>query len=112
MRTLVLAAALSAATLGGCTTYSDYYDDDYDYARAYRTGNYYPYVLNDDDVIYRGSDGRYYCKRRDGTVGLVVGAGAGALIGSAISRGALGTILGAVAGGAIGRSVDRGMSCE
>lgn len=113
MRTFMIAAALSTATLGGCATY-DYYDD-YDYARAYHAGNYDPYVLGYNDTIYRGSDGRYYCKRRDGTVGLVVGAGVGALLGSAIAprgSGTLGAILGAAAGGAIGYSAERGLSCQ
>lgn len=113
MRTLMLAAALSAATLTGCTTY-DYYDD-YDYARAYRSGTYEPYALGYDDTVYRGSDGRYYCKRRDGTVGLVVGAGVGALLGDAIAprgSGTLGAILGAAAGGAIGYSAERNLSCR
>jgi hypothetical protein len=111
MRGLILAVALSAGTLAGCTTYGDYYDD-YDYSRMYRSGTYEPYTLGYNDEVYRGSDGRYYCKRRDGTVGLVVGAGVGALIGSAVSHGTLGTILGAAAGGAVGYSAERSMSCQ
>jgi len=111
MRGLILAAALSAGTLAGCTTYGDYYDD-YDYARNYRSGYYEPYMLGSNDVVYRGSDGRYYCRRHNGTVGLVVGAGVGALIGSAVSHGTLGTILGAAAGGAVGYSADRSLSCQ
>jgi outer membrane protein with glycine zipper len=114
MRSFILAAALSTATLTACTTYGGYYDD-YDYARAYRTSAYEPYSLGYNDVIYRGSDGRYYCRRHDGTVGLVVGAGVGALLGSAIAprgSGTLGAILGATAGGAIGYSADRNLSCD
>jgi len=111
MRGLILAAALSAGTLAGCTTYGDYYDD-YDYARAYHSGYYEPYTLGYNDLVYRGSEGLYYCRRHDGTVGLVVGAGAGALIGSAVTHGTLGTILGAAAGGAIGYSAERSMSCQ
>ena len=114
MRGLILAAALSAGTLAGCTTYGDYYDD-YDYARMYHSGYYEPYTLGYNDTIYRGEDGRYYCRRHDGTVGLVVGAGVGALLGSAIAphgSGTLGAILGATAGGAIGYSADRGLSCQ
>jgi len=64
-----------------------------------------------NDRVYRGNDGRYYCRRSDGTTGLIIGAGAGALLGNALSNGnsgLLGTVLGGLAGGAIGRSVDRG----
>ena len=113
MRKTIL-AALSAASLTACTTYGDRYHGD-DYARDYRAGTYDPYVMSYDDTIYRGSDGRYYCKRRDGTVGLVIGAGVGALLGNAIApRGSktLGAILGATAGGAVGYSSDRQVSCQ
>ena len=83
-----------------------YYADDY-----YRDGRYYrERRLSSNDRIYRGRDGRYYCRRNDGTTGLIIGAGVGALIGNSIDGGrssTLGTILGAVAGGAIGREVDR-----
>lgn len=67
------------------------------------------------DSYYRGkiwqdSRGRYRCKRPDGTIGLIVGGAAGALVGRAIdTRGerATGTILGAAAGALIGRKIDR-----
>lgn len=39
-------------------------DDDRRY-RSYRLGR--------NDRIYRGSDNRYYCRRDDGTTGLIVG---------------------------------------
>jgi uncharacterized protein YcfJ len=59
---------------------------------------------------WRGRDGRTYCKRRNGTTGLLVGAAGGALVGRAIdtqgSR-ATGTILGAAAGALVGREIDR-----
>lgn len=60
--------------------------------------------------IWRDSQGRYRCKRPNGTTGLIVGAAGGALIGRAIdTRGerATGTILGAAAGALLGRHVDR-----
>ena len=60
--------------------------------------------------VWQDSHGRYRCKRPDGTVGLIVGAAGGALVGRAIdTRGerATGTILGAAAGALIGRSIDR-----
>lgn len=83
-----------------------YYADDY-----YRDGSYYrERRLGDNDRVYRGRDGRYYCRRDDGTTGLIVGAGLGALVGHSIDDGrssTLGTVLGAIAGGAIGREIDR-----
>ena len=60
--------------------------------------------------IWRDSQGRYRCKRADGTTGLIVGAAGGALVGRVIdTRGerATGTILGAAAGALLGRHIDR-----
>jgi hypothetical protein len=86
-------------------------DEFYDPSRDYRAGsNYRERVLTEDDRIYRGQDGRYYCKRSDGTTGLIVGAAAGGLFGNVIAGGrskTVGTLLGAIAGGALGASVDR-----
>ena len=62
---------------------------------------------------WRGRDGRYYCRRPDGTTGLIVGGAAGALIGRSVAgRGdrTLGTILGGAAGALAGREVERGTS--
>ncbi|KPP94975.1 hypothetical protein [Erythrobacter sp. HL-111] len=39
------------------------------------------------DRIWRGRDGRFHCRRDDGTTGLVIGAGVGALLGREIDRG-------------------------
>ncbi|MXO74179.1 glycine zipper 2TM domain-containing protein [Altererythrobacter aerius] len=70
------------------------------------------YYTSDNGVRYwKGDDGRYYCKRSNGTTGLIVGAAAGALLGRAVdTRGerATGTILGAAAGALVGRQVQRG----
>ena len=44
-----------------------------------------PYPLGRDDYVYRGSDGRYYCRRRDGTIGLVAGAAVGGVLGNLIA---------------------------
>ena len=60
--------------------------------------------------IWRDSQGRYRCKRPNGTTGLIVGAAGGALVGRAIDthgERATGTILGAAAGALLGRSIDR-----
>ena len=79
--------------------------------RYYRDGSYYAdRRLSRYDRIYRGQNGRYYCRRNDGTTGLIIGAGVGALIGNSLDNGrssVLGTILGAAAGGAVGASIDR-----
>ena len=84
-----------------------YYADQY-----YRDGRYYrEYRLSRNDRIYRGRDGRYYCRRSDGTTGLIIGAGIGALIGNSLDNGRsslLGTLIGGAAGAAIGSEIDRG----
>ena len=89
----------------------DAYDRDYDAVRYYRDDpRYQERVLTADDRVYRGSDGRYYCRRSDGTPGLVIGAGAGALLGRAIDGGRNrtgGTIVGGVLGALLGREVER-----
>ena len=60
---------------------------------------------------YDRHDRRYDRRRDNGTTGLIIGAGAGALLGREIDGGrerTLGTILGAVGGGLLGREIDRG----
>jgi len=59
---------------------------------------------------WRGRDGRTYCRRSNGTTGLVVGGVAGALVGHGIAgRGdkTLGTIVGGVAGAFGGQAIDK-----
>jgi hypothetical protein len=63
------------------------------------------------DRYWQGNDGRWRCRKDDGTVGLLVGAGVGALLGSEVDRRSdrtLGTVPGAVGGGLLGREIDRG----
>ena len=70
-----------------------------------------PRRLSRNDRAWRGNDGRYYCKRDNGTTGLIIGAGVGALAGHEIAgRGdrTLGAIIGGVAGGVLGREIDKG----
>lgn len=60
--------------------------------------------------VWRGRDGRYYCRRSNGTTGLIVGGVAGALLGRAIDthgERATGTILGAAGGALLGRAIER-----
>lgn len=87
-------------------------DEYYDASRDYRAPppGYQERVLTQDDRVYRGNDGKYYCRRSDGTTGLIVGAAAGGLFGNIIAGGrskTVGTLLGAVAGGALGSAADR-----
>lgn len=92
----------------------DHWDDRYgwDAARYYRSGHRYPpRRMTRADRIYRGSDNRYYCKRDDGTTGLIVGGIAGGVLGHVIAPGGsktLGTIIGAGAGALLGRAIDDG----
>ncbi len=59
---------------------------------------------------WRGRDGRRYCRKPNGTTGLLVGGVAGALVGRTVdSRGdrTLGTLLGGAAGALAGREIER-----
>lgn len=83
-------------------------------AFAHNTGYRHTHQTSANGVQYwQGEDGRYRCKRSNGTVGLIVGGAAGALVGRAVdTRGerATGTILGAAAGALLGREVQRSRS--
>jgi hypothetical protein len=99
--------------------YDRNYDDrNYDPVRDYRADSRYAErPMTAQDQVWQGSDGRYYCRRTDGTTGLVVGAGVGALVGRGIDGGnsrATGTIVGGVLGALLGREVERSadMSCR
>ena len=81
------------------------------YADRYYRSGYRPYALNRNSRIYRGQNGRYYCRRSDGTTGLIIGGLAGGVVGNLLDNGRsslLGTLLGGAGGALIGRSVDRG----
>ena len=114
MRKPILAAAILAMLpLGACT--SDNYGGGYGYDRpSDRRGppRHNRRQLGDNDQIYRDRDGRYYCKRDDGTTGTI----AGGVLGNVIAPGGsktLGTILGGGAGALAGRAIDRNdISCE
>lgn len=60
--------------------------------------------------IWRGSDGRYRCKKDNGTTGLLIGGAVGGLAGHEIAGNGdklLGTVLGAAGGALLGREIDR-----
>ena len=80
------------------------------YADRYYRSGYRPYALNRNSRVYRGQNGRYYCRRSDGTTGLVVGGIAGGALGNVIAGGGsrlLGTLIGAAGGAALGSAIDR-----
>ena len=90
-----------------------YRDGYWDAARYYRRDDrrYRARRLGRNDYIYRGSDNRYYCRRDDGTTGLIVGGIAGGVLGNIIAPGGyrtLGTIIGAGGGALLGRAIDDG----
>lgn len=80
--------------------YDDREDSNYDPVRDYRSGSQYrERVLASNERIYRGSDGRNYCRRSDGSTGLIVGASTNSMLGSVLSgvgSGTVGTLLGAI----------------
>jgi hypothetical protein len=93
------------------------YDRDHRrYDAAHRDDyRYRPHRLGRNDRIYRGYDDRYYCRRDDGTKGMIVGGIAGGVLGGIIARGdskPLGAIIGASAGALIGRAIDDGVECR
>lgn len=124
MRKLLIAATLAAVALPALPAAADppswapahgrraKEQSIYDSSGRYRE----PHRLGRNDRVWRGNDGRYYCKRNNGTTGLIVGAAAGALLGRAIdTRGdrLLGTLLGGTGGALLGREIDRGgVSCR
>ncbi len=76
-------------------------------------GHYEPISRNTS--VWRGNDGRTYCRKKDGTTGLLIGGAAGALIGRELDgRGdrAMGTVLGAAAGALLGKRVAQGSTCR
>jgi Glycine zipper 2TM domain len=80
------------------------------YDRGYEDGRRDAQYIREDTRMWRGDDGRYYCRRDDGTTGLIIGAAVGGLAGNEIAgRGdkTLGAILGAAGGALLGREIDR-----
>jgi hypothetical protein len=89
----------------------DPFATDYDASRYYRDDpRYQERRLGPNDEIYRGSDGRYYCKRSDGTTGLVLGMVGGAALGNLLDGGhnrTAGTLLGGALGALLGQAIDQ-----
>ena len=101
MRSLILAA--SAATMAVPISLALPTEEAQAQSRYYRNGYY-------NGPTWQDSQGRIRCRRPNGTVGLIIGGAAGALVGREIDGGrnrTTGTILGAAAGALIGREVAR-----
>ncbi|MGN3975313.1 glycine zipper 2TM domain-containing protein [Tsuneonella sp. SYSU-LHT278] len=91
---------------------SRYYGNGY----GYQQSNYGEPVYANTRV-WRGEDDRYYCRRSNGTTGLVIGAAGGALLGREIAGRygdrTLGAILGAAGGALLGREIAKsGARCR
>jgi len=120
MRKTFIAAATAAAT-GLMLPSAAAYADPPPWAPAhgarakhrYDGRGYYvePVRLTRSDRIWRDRDGRYRCRRDNGTTGFVIGAAVGGLAGHEIAGDGdkvMGTVLGAIGGGLLGRAIDRG----
>lgn len=125
MRTISCLTVLAAITLSGCAA-----DNHRGNHRGYIRPPYGSYDRDRDrrsevtdwrrmkngDRVYRGRDGRYFCKRSDGTAGAITGALAGGVLGNLIAPGGsktLGSLLGAGGGAIAGRAIDRdNIRCE
>lgn len=102
----LLASPVSAQTYDNDYSWNGDRDSDWDPYHHYRHGDAQARDMDASERVYHGSDGRYYCKRSDGTTGLVIGAIGGGLIGHALGGGVLGTLLGAGGGGVLGKHID------
>src|SRR6185436_20211361 len=107
MRKTILALAAAALTLPAAPAFAD--PPPWAPAHGYRAKHAYdrygryvqPVALTRSDRVWAGDDGRYYCRRDNGTTGLIVGAAVGALLGRELDGGrnrTLGTIVGAAGG--------------
>lgn len=89
--------------------YGGQYNNGYGYQQSY-----YGEPVYANTRVWQGDDGRYYCKRSNGTTGLLIGAAGGALLGREVAGRygdrTLGAILGAAGGALLGRSIDRSSS--
>ncbi|MBN8846028.1 MAG: glycine zipper 2TM domain-containing protein [Sphingomonadales bacterium] len=88
-------------------------DDSANFYRKKKDRRYYAsrdQRINNNTRIWRGNDGRYHCKKDNGTTGLLIGGAVGGLAGHEIAGNGdklLGTVLGAAGGALLGREIDR-----
>src|SRR5215207_4914414 len=104
MRKTLLAIAAAALTLPAAPAFADpppwapAHGKRAKDRAMYDSRGYYaePRVLGRGDRVWRGEDGRYHCRRDNGTTGLIIGGAAGALLGRHLDGGrnrTLGTII-------------------
>jgi uncharacterized protein YcfJ len=113
MKKVLLALAAISLAAPSAPALADHHKAKHRYSKVYDNNGRYlqPRRISRNERIWQGRDGRYYCRRGNGTTGLIIGAAGGALLGRAVdTRGerVTGTVLGAVLGGVIGREIDRG----
>ena len=75
-----------------------------------------PVALTPAYAQYRARTARhhrvyYRCHPHGGTTGAIIGGGAGALVGSAVTHGIAGPIVGAAGGALLGRHIERHSRC-
>lgn len=111
-----MASAVSTTFDLGFAEQSIGFDDERRWRRDRRDRRYnrdrrdrgYDERVGRDTRVWRGRDGAYYCRKEDGTTGLLIGAVVGGLAGRELARDrTLGAIIGAAAGGLAGREIDR-----
>jgi len=116
---IMLIAVIATAPLTSAPAEAQRHRSDRDYrwdgdrrgwepSKTYRPGKHRERRLTRKDRIYKGRDGRAYCRRDDGTTGLVVGALGGGVLANLVGGGTLGTLAGGVGGALLGRAIDRG----
>jgi hypothetical protein len=113
MRKLILGAALAAVAAPVAPVFAD--PPSWAPAHGRRAKERHYAGQHYSGPVWEGRDGRMYCRRSNGTTGLIVGAAAGALLGRAIdTRGerTTGTVLGAAAGALLGREATRQVRCR
>lgn len=117
---ILVALAASTLTLAGCGSTgggygqagyaSNHRDRGHDSYNRDRDSRNQGYDMSRNDRVYRDNNGAYYCKRRDGTRGTIIGGVAGGVLGNIIAPSGsktLGTIIGAVGGAVAGRTIDK-----
>ncbi len=110
----VMATAPAYAGLSSATPAQGYHKAESS-ADFYRKKDRRYYASRDERVnsntrIWRDNDGRYRCKKDNGTTGLLIGGAVGGLAGHEIAGNGdklLGTVLGAAGGALLGREIDR-----
>ena len=101
-------AGLSSATPGyhNADASADFYKKRKHRERYYASDQ----RVNSNTRVWRDNDGRYRCKKDNGTTGLLIGGAVGGVAGHEIAGNGdklLGTVLGAAGGALLGREIDK-----